>query len=88
VAHKYLLGFNFVELILLNHSHILHQSLSREHTGRVGVFYLKFRLLGQNFQSKFIASDSLKQSRFMKAVNMAVYEVRNTVFVDIDIANQ
>jgi len=50
---KVLLGINFIELVLKNKF-----EMSRFIQGQIQRFYLKYRINGQAFQTKFLGSDA------------------------------
>ena len=51
--------------------------------------YLKFRLLGQTYQTKFISSLQTSQnSVFLRQLNLTVFDVKKTVFIDLDFSKQ
>lgn len=50
---KYILGLNFIELILKNRF-----ALTKEVQGQTQRFYLKFKFFNQNYQTKFIGGDA------------------------------
>jgi len=50
-------------------------------------FYLKFSLLGHNYQTKFLSNRGV-QTDFFKSVNMKVFSIGRTVFVNVNLANQ
>ena len=55
------------------------------------LLYLKFRFLGNNYQTKFMAlqGDDLErlQTRQMKAVDMLVLNIKKTMFLMVDFSN-
>ena len=43
---------------------------------------------GQNYQTKFFASSDRNESQFLKKLGMQVFQIRKTVFVELDFMNQ
>ena len=51
--------------------------------------YLKFRLLGQSFQTKFISNMQASQSSvFLQQLNITVFDIKKTVFIELDFLKQ
>lgn len=47
--------------------------------------YLKFRMLGQNYQTKFISNLSQSiSSPYLKSLNLNVFDIKKTVFIELD----
>ena len=94
--NQYILALNFVELILRNRGEVFDQVKGfflNNKTDFSSLLYLKFRFLGQNYQTKFIALDhpaenQALQSKFMKAVNMLALDISKTILLPIDLGNQ
>ena len=51
--------------------------------------YLKFRMLGQNYQTKFISNLSQSiSSPYLKSLNLNVFDIKKTVFIELDFLKQ
>ena len=81
---KFLLCINFVELVMRERSDLL--NLQPDSSSSL---YLKFKILNQEFRSKFIPlqKDGNMQLVCKSKVNMMTFDVNRTVFVDIDMDN-
>ena len=51
--------------------------------------YLKFRFLGQSFQTKFISNiNTSHSSMFLKQLDINIIDIKKTVFVELDFMRQ
>ena len=75
---------NFVELVIRERSDLLNLQPDSSIS-----LYLKFKILNQEFRSKFIPlqKDGNMQLVCKSKVNMMTFDVNRTVFVDIDMDN-
>jgi hypothetical protein len=80
---QYLLGLNFVELMVKNRDTSIFQS----DESSTSLMYLKFRFLGQIYQTKFL-SQPQHNSGFLRSLGIQVFEIKKTVFIEIDLLHQ
>ena len=51
--------------------------------------YLKFRFLGQTYQTKFVSNQSaLHNSGNLKTLQLSVLDIKKTVFIELDLLRQ
>lgn len=83
LSNQFLLGLNFVELVFKNKEHHLFTSNEQSY------MYLKFRFLGQTYQTKFVSNQAaLHNSAFLKSLQLSVLDIKKTVFIEVDLLRQ
>ena len=97
-GNKKILALNFVELILADRQTLLDYSYEMGGKGKASLLFLKFRFLGQTYHSKFISLNENKfesrggvhqiQSPQMKALNLASFDIKKTILLTLDLADQ
>lgn len=84
---KLLLGINFIELILKDKF-----ELSKYIQGQIQRFYLKYRINGQVFQTKFLGSDSNNSldalNILLLKLKMQRFDILKTNFIELDMKDQ
>ena len=51
--------------------------------------YLKFRFLGQTYQTKFVSNQgTLQNSVYLRSLQISVLEIKKTVFIEVDLLRQ
>lgn len=89
---KYLLCLNFVEVILRNRSEVFDQ-LKFSEKQNSSLLYLKFKFLGQSYQTKFISlqqgyKDEVNlQSAIMKTFNMLCFQIGKTTLLPVELTD-
>ena len=93
-----ILALNFIELILMNRPGLFEENILKL-AGKPlsSSLYLKFRFLGQNYQTKFVSLEGGSvgaqehptiQSSYARALQMLCFEIQKTVFLPIDLTDQ
>ena len=92
-----MLALNFVELILADRQALLDYSFDLSGKGKASLLFLKFKFLGQTYQTKFISlsENSFEskggvqtiQSLQQKAINMACFDIKKTIFLPLDLTD-
>jgi hypothetical protein len=85
--HVYLLGLNFIELIVKSRKDIFEQTKINLAT-KPGFLYLKFRMLNQNYQTKLMAKHSLGDNPYFAHLDLQVINLNKTFFIELDFKNQ
>ena len=81
--NQFLLGLNFVELVFKNREHQLFSANEQSY------MYLKFRFLGQTYQTKFVSNQSAQHnSGYLKTLQLSVLDIKKTVFIELDLLRQ
>ncbi|CDW78943.1 c2 domain-containing protein 3 [Stylonychia lemnae] len=86
--HQMILGLNFVELLFKNRDELMQQTYLSQTLNQQSHMYLKFKVFGQNYQTKFMSSQSTKESQHLKQLKIKVFDIKKTVLIELDYLNQ
>ena len=94
-GNRQILALNFVELVLHNRNKLLDDSFSLPNKSKSSLLYLKFKFLGESYQTKFVGlqEDQFEerggvnaiQSTYMRALNLMCFDISKTVFLPLDL---
>lgn len=84
---KYILGLDFVELLLKNRF-----DLVKSVHGQVQRFYLKYRMHGQTYQTKFVGADANNSldnlNILLQKIKLQRFAINKSSFVELDMTDQ
>jgi len=84
---KYILGLDFIELILKNRA-----GLAKQVQGQIQRFYLKYRMFNQVFQTKWVGADSQNSldslNILLQKIKMQRFGIGKSNFVELDLCDQ
>ena len=97
-SDRQILALSFNELILHNRNSVLDDSFSLGTKSKAALLYLKFKFLGESYQTKFMSlqEDQFEQrggvgaiqSTYMRALNMMCFDISKTIFLPLDMSDQ
>ena len=98
LGNQKILALNFVEIVLAERQNLLDYSFQMGKKGKASLLFLKFKFLGQTYHTKFISLNETQfeprggvqqiQSPQMKALNLAAFDIRKTILLPLDLADQ